>query len=36
LGYTLVVRDIHEDWWVDPLAVSSEEYRKYLRWQTLT
>ena len=36
LGYTLVVRDIHEDWWVDPLEVNLEEYRKYLRWQTLT
>ncbi len=36
LGYTLVVREIHEDWWVDPLQVSPVEYRKYLRWETLT
>jgi hypothetical protein len=35
LGYTLVVREIHEDWWVDPNVFSINDYRKYLRWETL-
>lgn len=35
LGYTLVRREWHEDWWVDPLEVSIDEYRKYLNWETL-
>ena len=35
LGYTLVVREIHEDWWVDPNVFPIDEYRKYLRWETL-
>jgi hypothetical protein len=35
LGYTLVVREIHEDWWVDPNVFPINEYRKHLRWATL-
>lgn len=35
LGYTLVVREIHEDWWVDPNVLPIDKYRKYLRWETL-
>lgn len=35
LGYTLVVREIHEDWWVDPNIFPIDDYRKYLRWETL-
>jgi hypothetical protein len=35
LGYSLVVRENHEDWWVDPNVVDLEGYRKYFRWQTL-
>jgi hypothetical protein len=35
LGYSLVVREIHEDWWVDPNQVNLEEYRKYFKWDTL-
>ena len=35
LGYTLVVREIHEDWWVDPNVFPINDYRKYLRWETL-
>ena len=30
LGYVLVVRDIHEDWWVDGTKFHIDEYRKYL------
>lgn len=30
LGYSLVVRDIHEDWWVDSKSFHIDEYRKYL------
>lgn len=35
LGYTLVVREIHEDWWVDPKAVKQEDFRRHLRWASL-
>jgi hypothetical protein len=35
LGYTLVVREMHEDWWVDPNVLPIDKYRKYLRWETL-
>jgi hypothetical protein len=35
LGYTLVVREIHEDWWVDPNVLPIDKYRKHLRWDTL-
>jgi hypothetical protein len=35
LGYSLVVRQIHEDWWVDPTVVDLEKYRKYFKWDTL-
>ena len=35
LGYSLVVREIHEDWWVDPNIVPLSEFRKHLRWDTL-
>lgn len=31
LGYSLVVRQSHEDWWVDPNVVSYKEYKNYLR-----
>lgn len=30
LGYSLVVRDVHEDWWVDSTIFHIDEYRKYL------
>jgi hypothetical protein len=35
LGYSLVVREIHEDWWVDPNQINLQEYRKYFKWDTL-
>jgi hypothetical protein len=35
LGYTLVSRQIHEDWWVDSNVVSPDKYRKYLQWASL-
>jgi hypothetical protein len=35
LGYSLVVREIHEDWWVDPNVVSMGQYRKFFKWDTL-
>ncbi len=35
LGYALVVREKHEDWWVDPEVFSINEFRKYLRWETI-
>jgi len=35
LGYTLVVRTIHEDWWVDPAAVCQDLFRPHLRWDVL-
>ncbi len=35
LGYTLVVRTIHEDWWVDPTVISPDIYKKHMRWETL-
>jgi hypothetical protein len=31
LGYTLVVREIHEDWWVDPNVFPINDFRKHLR-----
>jgi len=35
LGYTLVVRTIHEDWWVDPTVISPDVYKQHMRWETL-
>jgi hypothetical protein len=35
LDYTLVVRTIHEDWWVDSSVISPDVYKKQLRWETL-
>lgn len=35
LGYTLVTREFHEDWWVDPTVVNQDDFRKHLRWQAL-
>jgi hypothetical protein len=35
LGYSLVVREIHEDWWVDPNVVSLEHYRDHFKWDVL-
>jgi hypothetical protein len=35
LGYTLVVREKHEDWWVDPIVIPINDFRKHLRWETL-
>jgi hypothetical protein len=35
LGYSLVVRQIHEDWWVDPTIVNMDVFRKYFKWDTL-
>jgi hypothetical protein len=35
LGYSLVVRSESEDWWVDPTAVSLQDYRKHFKWDHL-
>lgn len=35
LGYTLVVRTTHEDWWVDPNVVVPDVFRPHLRWEVL-
>lgn len=35
LGYTLVTREIHEDWWVDSTVIEPEVYRRYLRQSSL-
>lgn len=35
LGYTLVTREIHEDWWVDSTVISPEVYRRHLRQASL-
>lgn len=35
LGYSLVVRSEHEDWWVDPKVIPLEKYRNYFRWDHL-
>jgi hypothetical protein len=35
LGYSLVVREIHEDWWVDSNAIGLLDYRDYFKWDTL-
>lgn len=35
LGYTLVVRTIHEDWWVDPTVIEPDVFRPHLRWEVL-
>jgi hypothetical protein len=34
-GYSLVVRQMHEDWWVDPNVIGLEDYREYFKWDTL-
>jgi len=31
LGYTLVRKESHEDWWVDPKVIPIDKFRKYLR-----
>ena len=31
LGYALVVRDQHEDWWVDRTQISYPEYKHFFR-----
>ena len=35
LGYKMVVRDLHEDWWVDPEVIDLESQRKFFRWDHL-
>lgn len=35
LGYTLVAREVHEDWWVDPNVITAEKFRHHLRWDHL-
>jgi hypothetical protein len=35
MGYSLVNRSFHEDWWVDTSVIHHGEYREYLNWQTL-
>jgi len=35
LGYTLVVRKIHEDWWVDPQVVHIVKFREYFQQEAL-
>jgi hypothetical protein len=35
LGYSLVAREYHEDWWVDPNVIDLEKYRKHFRWESL-
>lgn len=35
LGYSLVVRTEHEDWWVDPKIIPLTDYREYFRWDHL-
>jgi hypothetical protein len=35
LGYSLVVRQMHEDWWVDPTVIDLEKYRPFFEWNTL-
>jgi len=35
LGYSLVVRTEHEDWWVDPKVIPLTKYRDHFIWQHL-
>jgi hypothetical protein len=35
LGYSLVVRTEHEDWWVDPKVIPLNKYRDYFIWRHL-
>lgn len=35
LGYALVVRTEHEDWWVDSNEINLSDYREFFRWQHL-
>jgi len=35
LGYALVQRSYHEDWWVDSTVISHGDFREYLDWQVL-
>lgn len=30
LDYRLVIRDVHEDWWIDPVFISREKVDKYM------
>jgi hypothetical protein len=34
LGYSLVVRYPHEDWWIDPKVIDFKKYQKYFSWTT--
>jgi hypothetical protein len=34
-GYSLVVRDESEDWWIDPQAIPLQDYRQYFKWDHL-
>jgi hypothetical protein len=35
MGYSLVNRSFHEDWWVDTSVIHHGDYREYLSWQAL-
>lgn len=35
LGYALVHRSYHEDWWVDASVLQHADFRRYLHWQNL-
>jgi len=35
LGYTLISRYWHEDWWIDPNVIDQDHFRKFLNWQVL-
>jgi hypothetical protein len=35
LGYKMVVRDLHEDWWVDPDVIPYMQYRNYFNIRSL-
>lgn len=35
LGYALVVRDYHEDWWVDRNMISYKDYKHYFKWSAM-
>jgi len=35
LGYALVVRDYHEDWWVDRNVVSYTDYKHHFSWNAM-
>ncbi len=35
LGYALVMRDYHEDWWVDRTAIGYSDYKHYFNWNSM-